>query len=114
ENEFIRATGATYKLAIQFDGWGASNSRYMHPFGFSGHDINGINFHQYWLHLNRFSQVLPFDHFSVAAMAASQDKFQYQHPDPDCLLAEYNYAFHLDASLYADYLKAYAVKLGVK
>lgn len=115
ENEFMRATGATYKLAIQFTGWGHKESCYMHPFGRSGHDINGINFHHFWLHLQQKKQnKLPtFEQFSIAVLAAQKHKFQYQKQDQNPLLSDYSYAFHLDATLYAQYLKSYSLKRGV-
>ncbi|WP_438862957.1 tryptophan halogenase family protein [Neptunicella sp.] len=113
ENEFMRATGATYKLAIQFEGWGTPQSCYMHPFGRSGHDINGINFHHFWLHLQQQGNIPEFDQFSIAVVAALKHKFQYQQQDKNPLLADYSYAFHLDATLYAQYLKSYSLKRGV-
>lgn len=114
ENTFIRATGATYKLAIQFPGWGSACSSYIHPFGLAGHDINGIDFHHYWLRLYNSGRVSPYDEYSIAVLMAQKFKFQYPSDDIDSVLAEYGYAFHIDASLYAKYLREYAEKLGVK
>ncbi|WP_158972039.1 tryptophan halogenase family protein [Paraglaciecola sp. L3A3] len=116
ENEFMRATGATYKLAIQFTGWGSKDSSYMHPFGHSGHDINGINFHHYWLHLQQQQglKLAEFDQYSIAVVAAQKKKFQYQQQNQNALLDDYSYAFHLDATLYAKYLKSYSIKRGVR
>ena len=48
ENEFVRATQATYKLGIQFTGWGSPGTSYIHPFGLYGHDNSGIDFHHNW------------------------------------------------------------------
>jgi len=33
EAEFVAATGATYKLGIAFEGWGAPDESYVHAFG---------------------------------------------------------------------------------
>jgi tryptophan halogenase len=49
EAELMRATQATFKLGIEFVGWSGNGSRYFHPFGFHGIDIDGVDFHQYWL-----------------------------------------------------------------
>lgn len=113
ENEFMRKTGATYKLAIQFPGWGQKDNSYFHPFGLSGHDIQGIDFHHYWLHLKQQGKALPFDHYSIAVEAAKQQKFAYPSNRESDIQADYGYAFHLDATLYAKYLRDYAEKRGV-
>ena len=110
ENEFMRATGATYKLAIKFSGWGEKNRSYFHPFGFSGHDINGIDFHHFWLRLAKEGKALPFDHYSIGVEIARQQKFAYPSDSPEDLLANYGYAFHLDATLYAQYLRKFSEK----
>ena len=47
--EFMAATQATFKLGIEFDGWGGVGHRYFHPFGYLGVEMSGIHFHHYWL-----------------------------------------------------------------
>src|SRR6185312_8175136 len=48
EDEFVRHTQGTFKLGIEFVGWGAKASRYLHPFGTYGVDLQAIKFHQFW------------------------------------------------------------------
>jgi len=49
EQEFMKATNATFKLGIEFNNWGHKGDSYMHPFGLHGADMMGIDFHQFWL-----------------------------------------------------------------
>jgi len=113
ENEFMRATQATYKLGIQFENWGALDDSYIHPFGSSGQPINGIDFHHHWLKMCAAGSAVPFDDYSVAVAAAKGKRFCYPSSNPDSPLSSYTYAFHIDAGLYAQFLRLYAEARGV-
>lgn len=113
ENDFIRATNATYKLGIRFENWGKIGDSYIHPFGGFGHDISGIEFHHYWLKLREQSVVPAIDEYSMAVVAAQHNRFAYPSADEDSVLSTYTYAFHIDAGQYARYLRTYAEAKGV-
>jgi len=113
ENVFVAETKATFKLGIAFKNWGALGSDYIHPFGPLGHDINGVEFHHYWLRMLSEGMNYSLDHYSFAAMAARAGKFQHPSSDRENLLSTYSYAFHFDAALYAKYLRAYSEVRGV-
>ena len=70
EADFLRATGGTPKLGIEFVDWGAVGERYMHPFGTPGRDIEGLNFHQLWLKLRDRPGIGDFEGYAMAAVAA--------------------------------------------
>lgn len=114
EQEFIKETQATYKLGIQFNDWKTLGQSYMHPFGLFGHDINGIEFQHYWLRMRAAGDSTPFDQYSLSITAALEERFAYPSERFGALSSEYGYAFHLDASLYARYLRNYALNNGVK
>ncbi|WP_052480859.1 tryptophan halogenase family protein [Gilvimarinus agarilyticus] len=107
EREFIQATQATYKLAIEFVGWGDESSRYMHPFSAFGHDLGGIDFHHHWLCARAALPHLRLDSFSLAAQLAHNGRFA---PPPPYADLGYGYAFHVDATRYAILLRRYAEK----
>ena len=49
EQEFMRATDATFKLGISFENWGQLGDRYIHPFGVTGKGSFLADFQHYYL-----------------------------------------------------------------
>ncbi len=113
ENEFIEKTNATYKLGIEFSNWGKLGSAYLHPFGTYGLSRNDISFHHYWVKLSRSVNVGSIGDYSAGVVAAYAEKFAYPVQDPRSLFSKYSYAFHMDASLYAHFLREYSCARGV-
>lgn len=114
ENEFMRRTNATYKTGIEFINWGRLGDAYIHPFGEYGHEINGTSFHHFWLKLRQAGVIDPIDNYSLPIIAAKFNKFEYPDTNRRSILSTYSYAFHIDASLYAKYLREYAEQKGVR
>lgn len=114
EDEFMRATQATFKLGIEFIDWGRKGATYLHPFGQHGVDMQGIDFHQYWLRSRAAGNQHPIQDYSLCAVAAKQNKFALPDPDPRSVMSHLRYAYHFDATLYARFLRRYAEARGVK
>jgi len=113
EDEFMKATNATFKLGIEFNDWGRKGESYFHPFGVHGADMQGIDFHQYWLHLRQFGDDTKLNEYSICSIAAQSNKFVLPNNDPRSVLSTLRYAYHFDATLYARFLRSYAEKRGV-
>lgn len=114
EAEFLRATNGTFKLGIEFVNWGGIGEAYIHPFGPHGVDMNGIDFHQYWLKYRETHPESVIEDYSLSALAAKQFKFTHPVNDPRSVLSQIRYAYHFDATAYAKFLRAYAEKRGAK
>jgi tryptophan halogenase len=113
ENDFLRHTQGTIKLGIEFKDWARIGHDYFHPFGAHGTSAEQVSLHQQWLSMRRSCDVGRFEDYSVNTLAARFGRI----PDPAAKGAahwsSYSYAFHFDASLYAQYLRRYAEARGV-
>lgn len=115
ELDFIRATRATFKLGIEFNDWRAPGSRFFHPFSGFGAPLAGQPFHQLFYRAQQAGLAVgELADYSFAAALARAGKFAQPHASPANPLADYKYAFHFDATAYADYLRRYAEALGVR
>ena len=113
EADFLRATRGSYKLGIEFVGWDRPDARYFHPFGSFGRDIQGLNFHQLWLKLRERPGIGPIDGYSATTLAAAANAFGHPMPDPRSPLSGMALAYHIDATLYAAFLRRRAEADGV-
>jgi tryptophan halogenase len=114
ENEFLAATQGTFKLGIEFVNWGSVGERYFHPFGYHGHDLKGVHFHQLYLRERKRKVMQDISSWSMSAVAAQMGKFARPQVDTKPPFGQLLYAFHFDASLYARYLRSYAEARGVR
>ncbi len=113
ENDFIKKTKATFKLGIEFVDWTKKGGGYMHPFGDHGTNMDAIQFYHYWLKMHQQGKTADLEEYSLAAVAARQGKFMRSQNMGNSPLSDINYAFHFDATLYANYLRDYAIERGV-
>jgi len=114
EQAFIRATGGTFKLGIEFVDWGGLGERYFHPFGAHGHDLGGVHFHQLYLRERQRRVMQDISAWSMSAVAAQAGKFAPPSPTAQTAVKELLYAYHFDAARYADFLRGYAERNGVR
>ena len=102
EAEFMRATQATFKLGILFEGWKDGTDRYFHSFGVTGKDHWSAGFQHFWLNGQARGHAEPYDAYCLELAAATNGKFAHL-PDDGM-----NYAYQLDSTLYAKFLRRMA------
>ena len=108
EQDFMRSTQATFKLGIQFENWGALGDKYIHGFGIVGQDCWACSFHHFWVKSLKQGNKSTIVDYSLHQHAAKAGKFEL---NPKGGLA---YAYHLDATVYAQFLRKFSERNGVK
>lgn len=117
EADFVRKTQGTFKLGVQFNGWGGHGDTYVHGFGNGiGQNLGLLPFHQFWIKAARASNPGDIGSYVLSSLAAPRGKFMVSANDvpPTSPLANIAYAYHFDAGLYARYLRDYAEQRGVR
>ena len=113
EAEFLRETRGSFKLGIEFVGWGRKGHRYFHPFGTHGKSFDLVAVHQHWLAAGGPDSGIAFDDLSMAWGAGQRGRFAQPMADPRSVASTFDYAYHFDAGLYARFLRRYAEARGV-
>ncbi|AGH44344.1 tryptophan halogenase family protein [Paraglaciecola psychrophila] len=112
EAEFLRETKATIKLGIQFENWRVKDESYFHSFGAPGKSMAFCQFHHFWKRSQLLGDTSSLWDYDLNYLCAMQGKFA-QINSKDSIL-ELPYAYHFDASLYANFLRKFSEKMGVK
>jgi tryptophan 7-halogenase len=115
EDEFLRATGGSFKLGIEFVNWGAQGERYIHGFGRVGPANDALPFHHHWLRAARAGCAEPLEAYSINTAAPRQARFLRAKPEmAGSPLGDVAHAFHFDAGRYAAFLRQRAERQGVR
>lgn len=107
EQEFMRATRASFKLGIAFKDWGQLGDRYIHSFGTIGPSTWMGDFQHMWYQAQAEGFGGDLDDYCLELQAAEAGKFSKSEN------AKLNYAYHLDSSLYAKFLRRFSEARGV-
>ncbi|MEJ0087003.1 MAG: tryptophan halogenase family protein [Pseudomonadota bacterium] len=108
EQEFMAATQATFKLGIGFENWRDLGRNYVHSFGITGKDHWTAGFQHFWLKGRARNLASDYGDYCLELRASLESKFAHLPRNG------MNYAFHLDAGLYAKFLRKFAEGFGVK
>ena len=108
EQDFMAATQGTFKLGISFEGWRNVGENYFHSFGETGHDHWTAGFQHFWLKDRERGSREEFGNYCLELKAAQEGKFAHLPK------GGLNYAYHIDATLYAKFLRKFSEGFGVK
>lgn len=108
EQEFMAAVQGTFKLGIAFENWRDVNENYIHSFGDTGQDHWSAGFQHFWRKGHEEGIAGDFGDYCLELKAALENKFAHL-PSPGI-----NYAFHIDATLYAKFLRKFSEGFGVQ
>lgn len=114
ETTFVRETGGSFKLGIEFVDWARIGHSYFHPFGHYGAEFDSVPFYHHWLAEHLAGREASIDGYSMAWVAAQAGKFQPPSADKRLIQSRFDYAYHFDATLYARFLRGYSEARGVK
>ncbi|HEY6124369.1 MAG TPA: tryptophan halogenase family protein [Steroidobacteraceae bacterium] len=114
ENDFLRQTGASYKLAVEHCDWQGPGSHFVHAHAEIGTGAETLPFYKYLLAQRLHGRAANPEDYSVGAAAARAGKFARPLSDGPALAKNFTYAFHLGEAAYLAYVRAHAAKLGVR
>ncbi len=107
EQDFMKSTHATFKLGISFEGWLNGSDQYLHSFGFLGQDCWACDFHHFWKKGLGLGIEQAIGDYCAEHLAAREGRFSVNSQ------SDQNHAYHLDASLYAQFLRDLSERHGV-
>ena len=107
EAEFLSRVQGTIKLGIEFENWRAIGHDYVHSFGFTGQGCWAAGFQHFWLKARALGFGEDFSRYAPELMAAKAGRFGLLQQDP------LSYAYHIDATRYAQLLRQQAEQDGV-
>jgi tryptophan 7-halogenase len=108
ERDFMAATQATFKLGIRFEHWRNVDEHYFHAFGLTGKDHWTAGFQHFWMKGRDRQLAADYGAYCLEVQAALKGRFAHL-PDDGI-----HYAYHLDATLYARFLRQFSERLGVE
>lgn len=112
QTEFIQRTNASFKLGIEFVDWKHRGDSYIHSFGQVGRGVGLIPFRQLWLRGRALGVAGDFGDYSYNVVAARANRFALGAGQA-ASGGDLAYAYHLDATLFAQMLRDYAIERGV-
>lgn len=113
EADLLARTGSGFRLGTLYEDWAEDLPPYLHSYGEHGRSLGPGAFHHHWLRARRSGAVPSFGSLSPAAAMALAGRFVHPSDDPASPLSTFEYGLQLNLPRYRDYMRAYALHLGV-
>lgn len=113
EQEFVARTQANYTLATHMQSWASADQDYFMPYAGHGFMLNRIEFPHFVIHRYLQGQTLPYDVFSLNAVAARLGKFRATSSQANSLYSTLSYGVQINSKECAEYFKNFACRAGV-
>ena len=115
EDELLKASRGTIKLAVQFNDWRRIGDSYLHAFSDIGLPLGLAAFQHHWLRGRELDPDAPdLWAYSINAQAANANRFARMDKVGDSPLTGIRYAYHFDAARFGQLLRRHAEQRGVK
>ena len=113
EHSLLKATAGTYSLGQSFVNFSNAAPPFFHPYGSHGGSINRVSFMPFWIKARQAGLNVALEEFSLTAVAAKQGRFFIPTAEMSAF-GRLDYAYHLRAQPYVQFLKAQALRRGVE
>lgn len=106
EKEFLSECDASFRLGTTYVNWSEAGQRvFSVPFSDHGFLLEGIEFHQYFSGLAIDPRAVPFNQFSLSALAMQNGFFRHPVAEANSLLNQLIYGYHSYEPSYLTALK---------
>jgi tryptophan 7-halogenase len=113
EAVLMQQCSATFQLGARFTDWFGAGRSSWHPFGLCGGMINNTDLFHFWLKSVRSGRSETYSSYSLQALCAEHGKSPRPARGPSPILERGEYAYHLDTSAFADFMRELATAEGV-
>lgn len=113
EGDFLRVTGASFRLGSEHQGWQGEGSGFVHSHGSIGKDLQGVPFYKLLLGRRIAGERLPTDVFSLASAALRMGRFARPEGDASSMTSGFTYGYHVPLRAYATLIAELARANGV-
>lgn len=113
ETQLLQRTQGLYAMGQRFSGWSGAAKAFLHVYDSCGMSWNNIDFIHYWLRARKLGLTVPYEDFSLGAVAAKQGNFVLLK-DELSGFSNATHGFHFNALAYVKTIANIAQQAGLQ